>query len=524
MTQREKRFVIVGILCGLVLGLAALGTTHLLRSESPAAQPEAVAVMPTYEALVEPQAAQHDHGQGNAETVPVSSVQLTHEEQEQIGVQTVEVRRRNLSRALVTVARVEEPETRLAAVSARVGGRIDKLFVDFTGQPVRRGQPIAQIYSPEVFSTAEEYRLALESRKRLGPGAEPQATSGADDLIAASQRRLELWGLTSAQIEQIATSSTPQIDLTIYAPAAGIVSERKVTSGQYVNAGDVLYTLTDLSTVWVKAEVYQPDLPSVRVGQKVEVTSDALPGTKLRGQVSFLEPQVNSQTRTTAVRIQVPNPGMRLRPGMFVQAKFVAPAGQETLAISRSAVLDTGTRKIVYVAKENGVFEGREVEVGPPADEYYPVISGLHAGERVVTQGNFLIDSQTRITGGMTGLFGGSKQFKSGQVSSAGPEVKITFSSEPATPKGGSQATVHVALLDPAGNPVPDAQVKVTLILPAMPAMNMPEVHSEASLSWNGSEYVGKVKVPTAGSWNVQIEATRNGQLIGSSRARMSAQ
>jgi hypothetical protein len=216
---------------------------------------------------------------------------------------------------------------------------------------------------------------------------------------------------------------------------------------------------------------------------------------------------------------------MRLRPGMFVQVKFAAPAGRDVLAIPRSAVLDTGMRKIVYVAKSNAEFEGRQVQLGTPSNDYYPVLSGLKEGERIVSQGNFLIDSQTRITGGMTGLFGGSKEFDHGQAQTpAVSQIKITFRSDPGTPRGNSNATLHVALLDPSGKAVTDAQVKVMLIMPAMPAMGMGEMRAASELRWKGPDYIGTIRVPTAGSWNVEVNASRNGQLLGSYHARLSAQ
>jgi hypothetical protein len=210
---------------------------------------------------------------------------------------------------------------------------------------------------------------------------------------------------------------------------------------------------------------------------------------------------------------------------MFVQAKFAAPAGRDVLAIPRSAVLDTGMRKIVYVAKGNGEFQGRQVQLGIPGNDYYPVLSGLKEGERIVSQGNFLIDSQTRITGGMTGLYGGSKEFDHGQAQTpAVSQMKLTFRSDPETPRGNSDATLHVALLDPSGKPVTDAQVKVTLIMPAMPAMGMGEMRATSDLAWKGSDYVGTIKVPTAGSWNVEVNGSRNGQLLASYHARLNAQ
>ena len=517
MTKREKQFVMTGMLFGMLLAAVLYGISRHLNG-SAAGQPNVVAVAQAQDNEPDPPSQVTEGGGGEV----VSAVQLTGQEQQQIGVQTVEVQRRNLRRTLSTVAQVEQPETELASVSARVSGRIDKLFVDFTGQPVRRGQEIALIYSPDILSTAEEYRLALENRKRLGSGAEPQAISGAEDLVAATRRRLELWGLPSQQIDGIASSSKPQIDLLIYSPASGIVTERKVTEGQYVSAGESLYTLSDLSTVWVKAELYQPDMASVRVGQSAEISWDA-PNGSMHGHVAFIDPMVNPQTRTASVRIQVPNPQMRLRPGMFVQVKFAMPEGNDALAVPRSAVVDTGTHKIAYVTTGNGTFEGKEVHLGPPSEQYYPVLSGLKAGDRVVTQGNFLIDSQTRITGGMTGLFGGSKQFESGQAA-ASSAIQFSFRADPAMPRGGSKTTVHVTVLDASGKPIPDAEVKVALVMPAMPAMNMPEMRSPADLAWNGSDYAGTVKVPMSGSWNVEIEARRKGQPLGTYRSRLVAQ
>ena len=527
MTQHEKKILATGLALGLVLAFVAYAAMRLWHPEHSAAQSQD-APIPKYEAAPEQTTSQRtEQVQADAS---VSSIQLNQKEQADIGVETVEVRRRNLQRALMAVAKVDEPETQLASISARIGGRIDKLYLDFTGQQVRRGQTIASLYSPEVFSAAEEYRLSLENRKRLGTGAEPLAVSGAEDLVNASRRRLELWGLTTQQLDEIASSAKPQIDLPIYSTVSGIVTERKVTQGQYVNAGEVLFTITDLSTIWVKADVYQPDLPSVHTGQPVEITSDSLRGTMLHGRVGFLDTSINPQTRTASARIEVPNPGMRLRPGMFVQVKFAAPSAHDVLAVPRSAVLDTGLRKLVYVAKGNGEFEGRQVQLGPAGTDYYPVLAGLKEGERIVSQGSFLIDSQTRITGGMTGMFGGSKEFDHGQADQgqaqapAVPQIKFTFRSDPETPRGNSDATLHVTVLDASGKPVTDVQVKVTLIMPAMPAMGMGEMRAASDLTWKGSDYAGTIKVPTSGSWNVEVNASRNGQLLGGYHARLNAQ
>ena len=526
MTTREKYLVSAGIVLGLLVGGVLFGVARLVRPEGSAAKVTDTAPLVEESTPDGPQVQHSGHQHGSTEakpSEPLASIQLTEDEQRSIGLQTAVVARRAISRELLVAARVEEPETQLANISARIGGRIDKLHVDFTGQPVRRGQPMAEIYSPDVLTSAEEYRLAIENRKRLGSGAESQAVSGADELVAASRRRLELWGLTPQQIDTIASSDKPQIDLTIYSPASGIVTERKVTRGQYINAGDVLYTVTDLSTVWVKADVYETDFSQVRVGQGVEITSESFPGAKLRGRIGFLEPMVNPQTRTTTARIQVANPGMRLRPGMFVQARFGATPGEQSLAVPRSAVVDTGTRKLVYVAKGSGVFEAHEVQLGPGGNEYYPVLAGLREGERIVSQGNFLLDSQTRITGGMSGMFGGSKEFNAQQTTSETAQWKVSFRSDPPTPKGGSEASLHVSVQDADGKPVKDAQVQVTLFMPAMPAMGMAEMREATTLNLQGSEYTGAVKVPTFGTWTVTVEVRRGGQVLTSYRTSLTA-
>jgi len=530
MTTREKYLIGAGALLGLLVAGVLFGTSRLIWPGATEAQTEQP-VSPTYDtsAAKEPTYTRNHHHDSAAapDATTPPSLQLTDDEQRSIGLQTTVVQRRSIHRELLAAARVEEPETQLANISARVGGRIDKLYVDFTGQSVRRGQPVAEIYSPEVLTSAEEYQLALENRKRLGTASESQAQSGADDLIAASRRRLELWGLTPQQIDTIATSNKPQLDLTIYSPANGIVTERKVTQGQYVNTGDVLYGVTDLSTVWVKADIYETDLPQVRVGQHVEVTAESLPGTKLRGQVGFIEPRVNSQMRTTAARIQVPNPQMQLRPGMFVQTRFTL-GGENILAVPRSAVVNTGEHTLVYVAKGNGIFEAHSVEVGAIADDYYPVLAGLRGGERIVTEGNFLLDSQTRISGSMSGMFGGSKEFNQQK---GAPESerrdstawKVSFRSDPATPKGGSEATAHVSVQDGTGKPATDAEVRVTLFMPAMPAMGMSEMREATTLSWKGGEYIATVKVPTPGTWTVTVDVGRGGQMLTSYRTTLNA-
>jgi len=525
MNTNNRKFLFLGLFLGLVLAvLAGVALTVIDRRWHSQTGTAPVTDSPT--SVSSPSQSQPAT---NCGTEPGATVELSEEEQKMAGVQITEVSRKPLMTEISAFGRVEDPESRLSTISARVAGRIDKLHLQYTGQNVERRQAIAEIYSPELLSASEEYKLALDSRNQLSASAEPDAIRAADDLISASRRRLELWGMTPTQVEHIAAGQDHP-DVTIYSTTSGTVVERKVTQGQYVNAGDMLYSVADLSTVWVKADVYESDLAQIRTGQSVEITSDALSGKTIHGSVEFIEPKAATETRTVPVHVHVANPGMRLRPGMFVRAVFSLHQ-ENALVVPRSAVLDTGTRKLVYIAKAGGVFEAREIQTGTPSNDLFPVISGLKPGERVVTNGNFLIDSQTRLSGGMTGLFGGSKEFSDHQTNEGGsPEsqqagaktTKLRYRVDPDPLKGAAPAKFTVQLLD-AGNPVADAQVKITLVMPAMPSMSMSEMRASGALSWNGKEYSGTIDVPTAGPLNTTIEATRNGHVLASEHVRLTA-
>jgi RND family efflux transporter MFP subunit len=429
---------------------------------------------------------------------------------------------------------VERPEAQLAAVSARIGGRVDKLYVQYTGESVRRGQAVADVYSPEVATAVEDYRLAQENRKQLQDSDDAGARTQADALVSASQRKLELWGVNKEQIDAPETGGVPHT--TLYASASGSVVERKVTQGQYVNAGDTLFTVADLSQVWIKADVYEDQLPQIRRGQEVEITSEALPNRTLHGHVDFIEPEANPQTRTVPVHVHVANPGMRLLPGMFINATFISRAASESIVVPRSAVLDTGTRKIVYVAHSKGVFVAREVAVGAPSDDLFPVTSGLVRGDKVVLSGNFLIDSQAHLSSGMSGMYGGSKEFAASAANPATPTpasgsssatntAKIDLHADNNPLKAGADNVFRVAVTGPDGKPITDAHVTVTLVMPAMPAMGMPEMRSTFELPWSASKqmYVGNGQPGMSGSWSVTVEASRNGAVIATFRTHLSA-
>jgi hypothetical protein len=353
-------------------------------------------------------------------------------------------------------------------------------------------------------------------------------------LVRASQRKLELWGISSKQMEEQGTEGVPHV--TIYANAGGTVIDRKVTQGQYVNAGDTLFAVADLSQVWIKADVYEEQLPQIRQGQEVEITAESVPNRVLHGHVDFIEPAANQQTRTVPVHVHVPNPGMRLLPGMFVNASFISPGAVPTIVVPRSAVLDTGTHKIVYLSRPNGVFEAREVQLGAATEDLFPVASGLAAGDKVVLNGNFLIDSQAHLSSGMSGLYGGSKEFAGGQQgqpaspssASKGAEsqaARLDFHADADPMKVGQDNSFSATLTDGAGRVLTDARITVTLVMPAMPAMNMPEMKSSFGLTWEASRqmYVGRGQPGAAGTWNVLVEARKGASVVAAIHTHLRA-
>lgn len=303
--------------------------------------------------------------------------------------------------------RVEADETRLRTIAAWVGGRIEEVHVAYTGREVKAGEPLVTLYSPELFAAQEE----LLQARRVAAELEARGTGAAADLarapLAAAREKLRLLGLTPAQIAEVESRGTVTERITIRAPVGGVVLERMATRGMYVETGMPLYSLADLGQVWALLEAYEADLPRLARGQEVELSTEAFPGEALAGKVAFVDPVVSASTRTARVRVEVPNPGGRLKPGMFVRATVRTasrdPAKEERpLVIPATAPLLTGKRAVVYVkvpGTERPTFEGRQVVLGPRLGAYYAVREGLAEGELVVTHGAFKLDSELQIRG-----------------------------------------------------------------------------------------------------------------------------
>jgi Cu(I)/Ag(I) efflux system membrane fusion protein len=299
------------------------------------------------------------------------------------------------------VGKVDVDETRLAYVNTKITGWVRKLFIDYTGQPVEKGQPLLAIYSPDLVSAQEEYLLALRSRKEA-PGEFRELAESQNSMLESSRRRLLLWDITPGQIEELEQTGKPQTEMTILAPISGIVLEKMVLDGAYIMPGMNLYKIADLSTVWIIADIYEYELPFVRVGEKARVDLSYTAGRSLTATVSYISPTLDPMTRTAKVRLAVPNPGLMLKPEMFVTVEIMAGAGSR-LAVPAEAILDSGLRQILYVEKKPGIYEMRAVAVGARGGGYVEILRGVRAGERVVTSGNFLIDSETQLRAGPEG-------------------------------------------------------------------------------------------------------------------------
>lgn len=342
----------------------------------------------------------------------IPTIRLTPQEEALIEVETVEVRPHWLTKEINTAGKMDYDERKFAHVTAWVSGRIDQLFVDFSGVEVKKGDPLVMLYSPDLVSTQQEYLLALQTLEKLKGSPLSEIARDAESLVDSTKKRLLLWGIPEREIERLEREKKTSIHMTIYSPISGTVIKKAALAGQYVKEGSHLYTVADLSNLWMFADIYEYEMSWVKLGQEVEVVTLAYPGEVFSGKITFIDPVLHPQTRSVKARADFPNLEGKLRPEMFVNVKIKIPLTKEdfpgmaessrhngALAIPVSALLDTGKRKLVYVSEGDGNYKQREVAIGPRAGAYYPIVAGLSEGENVVTRANFLIDSQTQLTG-----------------------------------------------------------------------------------------------------------------------------
>jgi Cu(I)/Ag(I) efflux system membrane fusion protein len=332
-----------------------------------------------------------------------SVVTLTPERRSLLGVRSEDVRQMHIEKSLRTVGRVAPDERRMAHVHTKFDGYVERLYVDFTGKLVTKGDPLLSIYSAELVATQQEYLLALRVQKQLGNSQIPSVAQGGAGLLDAARERLRLWDIRAEDIAELERTGTVRRTFDLYAEVTGYVVVKNVVHGMRVMPVDTLFELADLSRVWVLADVYESDLPTVRLGMPADVTLAYQPGKTWRGSVANVAPTVDEKTRSVKVRIDVDNAGGTLKPDMYADVQLRTDMGTG-LVVPDSAIIDTGDRKLVFLDRPDGAIEPREIDVGVRIPEGYQVVRGLAKGDRVVTAANFLLDSESSLKSALAAL------------------------------------------------------------------------------------------------------------------------
>jgi Cu(I)/Ag(I) efflux system membrane fusion protein len=332
------------------------------------------------------------------ETAPADSrqIRISPEKIQKLGVKTETVAKRSLIRTIRALGGIQVDERRVHAVTPKFEGWIQRLYVNATGQTVKRGQPLLEVYSPELVSAQQEYLIARQGLQAL-QHASGQAKATAEKLAENALRRLRYWDIAPAQLHRLQGDEKPLDTLPLPAPASGTVLEKPALEGMRFMPGELLFRIADLSTVWLLAEVFEQDIGEVRLGQTVQVHINAYPERSFSGKVGFIYPALAAETRTVKVRVELPNAEGLLKPGLYGSVTLAALESKDVLAVPDSAVIDSGARQVVLVRRNEGIFEPRAVQLGRQADGYFEVLEGLQEGDKVVTRANFLIDAESNL-------------------------------------------------------------------------------------------------------------------------------
>jgi Cu(I)/Ag(I) efflux system membrane fusion protein len=334
----------------------------------------------------------------------VKAVYISPARQQLIGVRTAEITHRALDTTIRTVGVIAFDETRVAQIHTKISGWIDRVMVDSIGKDVRKGQALFTVYSPELVATQKEYLLALKAQEQFANSQFEETRESARTLLAATRERLHLWDVTDAQVEELTRTGESRKYLTVYSPASGIVLERSAFPGQYVTPEMQTFKIADLSTVWVIGQLFEYELGMIKPGQQAQVQFPYGQAMKtLAGRITFVYPEIDPQTRRAKVRIELKNPGLQFKPESYVTV-LVTVSGGHQLAIPKEAVLDNGNKRYAILARADGYFEPREIQIAEPVDDYYPVLSGLEMGDKVVTSAQFLIDSESNLQAAMQAM------------------------------------------------------------------------------------------------------------------------
>jgi RND family efflux transporter MFP subunit len=451
-------------------------------------------------------------------------VQLTPERTQSIGVKIGTVEYKQLSDDILATGTVDIDERLLSYVQVRFPGYIRKVFADATYQYVRKGEPLFTVYSPDLVATQQEYLLARQNQKRLQSSTVDGVAAEANSLSTAAEQRLEQWNVPASEIAELKQTGKPVTDLTVYSPVSGFITERNALPNLYVEPSTRLYTVADLLTVWVNAQIFQDDIGRLKPGDSAAITVDSYPGRTFYGHIEEILPQVDMATRTVNVRLAIANPSLRLKPGMFVNVDVKSHLGRQ-LVVPASAIFQSGTQDIVFLNHGDGNLEPKKISVGPRVGDDFIVLAGLKADQSIVTSANFLIDSESQLQAAAGAFVPPPPGAGANSSPSSGPatQVNINFSSDPNPPNKGSNV-FRVQLTGPGNTPVTGASIRATFYMAAMPAMSMAAMNAVVTLTDKGNGlYEGSGTLDSGGTWEVNILAQKNGQTIATKQLRVNA-
>ena len=498
--------VCVCVLLGAALAYSIKDRVHLTHPTSQAdPQDPVVARGPE-------QAPTTDAAPSNADP-ELTPLQLSPQRLQQIGVTTATVSFKNVTDKLSVPGNVDIDEQLLAYVQTRYAGWIQNVTADATYQYVRKGQRLFTVYSPDLVSSEQELLLAKQNQQAFAHNAHGMAMQEEGWMLQAAEERLRRFGVSQEDIAVVEQSGKPQHELAVESPVSGYITERNALPNAYVQPDTKLYTIADLSTVWVYANVFQTDVGRLRPGDAGQVTVDAYPGRTFYGRIDQILPQVDPTTRTVRVRLAFQNSGVALKPGMYVNVAIAVSLGRQ-MVVPSSAVLQAGTRAIAFVDHGQGNLEPRTIQTGPRIDDSIVVLSGLKPGEKVVSSANFLVDSEAQLQAALGSFAPPAQPQSAGPNAALAAQIQIDLSSQPSPPHSGAN-TLTVKLTGADGKPVAGAQVTAIFFMPAMPAMGMAAQRAAATLTEKGSgTYEGPLELTSGGDYQVTVRVQRNGQTI----------
>jgi Cu(I)/Ag(I) efflux system membrane fusion protein/cobalt-zinc-cadmium efflux system membrane fusion protein len=513
VTYRKPFFAALGV-CVVLSGALAFAILHRNRPALAPMQDDSDPVVAQGPAAASPA----DPPQGSDPAL--APLQLSPQRLQQIGVTTAVAQLKDVSDELQVPGNVDIDEQHISYVQTRFPGWIQNVFANATWQYVHKGQRLFTIYSPDLVSTEQEYLLAKQNQKSLAPDMHGMAAQEGGWLLQAATERLRQFDVPTAEITALEQSGKVQRETAVESPASGYITERNALPNAYVQPDTKLYTIADLSTVWVYANVFQTDVGRLRPGDPAQVSVDAYPGRVFHGRIDQILPEVDPTTRTVRVRLVFGNPGVVLKPGMYVSVNIAVALGRQ-LVIPSSGVLQAGTREIAFIDHGQGNLEPREIQTGPRLDDSVVVLKGLQVGDRIVSSANFLVDSEAQLQSAM-GSFS-PPPAPVGTASSTAQSMQIDLTTDPSPARKGTN-TVRARITGADGKPVAGAQVTATFFMPAMPGMGMPSMRAVATLADKSQGlYEGPLQLGTGGTWQVTVVVIRNGQTAATRQLSVTA-